>query len=294
MALNPTMESHSVEHEEASSIPIDDGAQTPAANSLVVEEGIWAESGMTTTYDLPGTKTLAPSNSTMKQKITKINFNNVVFSHIVVGKLRQAVFLKALLRNTSRLTLLRGPLGLTLDGVFLGQAAFPRCSAGEAFSLPLGVDPAIQITYPKPTVRRSQSGIFNKEYSNIFTRTMIITNTKHNAPVELTVLDQVPISEDQNLKIEIHNPKGLKVDGDKVRTGMNAVEAAQSKTVIANSRSSGQAMTKDSSSAWGKAEATARKGGEVAWKVNLMPGCAVKLALEYEMTFPTGEFVVNQ
>ena len=147
------------------------GAAGPAANSLVFEEGSWAESGMTTTYDLPGNKTLGPSNSTLKQKITKVSFSNIFFSHIIIGKLRQAAFLKARMRNTSKITLLKGPLGLSLDGAFLGQATFPLCSAGETFSLPLGVDPAIHIAYPKPTVRRSQSGIFTKEDSNIFTRT---------------------------------------------------------------------------------------------------------------------------
>ena len=36
-------------------------------NSLVFEEGAWEESGMTTTYDVPGLKTLAPSNSTVRR-----------------------------------------------------------------------------------------------------------------------------------------------------------------------------------------------------------------------------------
>jgi len=198
----------------------DDG--TPAPKSLTFEEGAWEETGMTTTYDVPGTKTLSPNNSTIKHKIAKIDFKNVVFSHIVVGKLRQVAFLKARLRNTSKITLLKGPLGLTLDGSFLGQASFPRCSAGESFSLPLGVDPAINIAYPKPTVRRSQTGIFTKEDSNVFTRTVIITNTKHNAPIDLTVIDQVPVSEDERLKIEIANPRGLKVGGDPVRAGQSA------------------------------------------------------------------------
>lgn len=279
-------------------------AAAPAPNSLVFEEGAWEETGLTTTYDVPGTKTLAPSNSTIKHKIAKVAFQNIVFSHIIIGKLRQVAFLKARLRNSSKITLLKGPLGLTLDGSFLGQATFPRCSAGETFSLPLGVDPAIQIVYPKPTVRRSQSGIFSKEDSNVFTRSIIITNTKHNAPVELTVLDQVPVSEDERLKIEITSPRGLKVGGDKVRTGTNASDpnmvpkpAATISTGTAKSArasvynvASGQEVANQGN--WGKAEAMAKKGGEVAWNVKLMPGCGVKLALEYELTFPGGEGVI--
>lgn len=96
----------------------DDG--TPAPKSLTFEEGAWEETGMTTTYDVPSTKTLSPNNSTIKHKIAKIDFKNVIFSHIVVGKFRQVAFLKARLRNTSKITLLKGPLSLTLDRSFLG------------------------------------------------------------------------------------------------------------------------------------------------------------------------------
>ena len=283
----------------------DEAEISQAPNSLVFEEGKWSEEGLTTTYDVPGTKSLAPSNSTIKHKIAKISFTNIVFSHIIVGKLRQVAFLKARLRNNSKVTLLEGPLGLTLDSSFLGQAKFPRCSPGEAFSLPLGVDPAIQIAYPKPTVRRSQSGIFSKEGSNVFTRTTIITNTKHNSPVQVTVLDQVPVSEDERLHIDIINPQGLRFGGDRVRTGTDVTESnkgharitpatgtAKAARASAHSVESGQQAGKQGS--WGVAEATAKgKGGEVSWAVKLNPGHAVKLLLEYEMTFPGGESVVN-
>ncbi|TVY24310.1 Protein F37C4.5, partial [Lachnellula hyalina] len=272
----------------------------PSFNPLEFEAGAWQESGMTTTYDVPGLKTLTPSHSTIKHKIAKIDFRNVIFSHIVIGKLRQVAFLKARLRNTSKITLLKGPLGLTLDGSFLGQATFPRCSAGESFSLPLGVDPAININYSKPTVRRSQSGIFNKEDSNVFTRTVVITNTKHNAPCELTVLDQVPVSEDERLRIEITNPRGLKAGGEGVRAGTSAFAVLPSPT-------SGKGNAKDvrasvygsdgkeiaNNGKWGSAVATAKKGGEVTWNVHLNPGQGVKLVLEYEATFPAGESVTG-
>lgn len=286
----------------------DDGPAYPGqdVNSLVFEEGAWEESGMTTTYDVPGLKTLAPSNSTIKHKIARVDFKNVIFSHIIIGKLRQVAFLKARLRNASKITLLKGPLGLSLDGSFLGQATFPRCSAGESFSLPLGVDPAIQIVYTKPTVRRSQSGIFSKEDSNVFARSITITNTKNNAPVELTVLDQVPVSEDERLRIEILNPRGLKPGSEVVRTGTNATSSSAIAATGMGTLSKGSAQTVRASAygsengkeverqvKWGAAEATAKKGGEVAWNVRLNPGCSVKLVLEYEATFPGGECVVG-
>lgn len=296
--MAPEAEKEAEESDEDMGFGLFDGDAAP--NSLEFEAGAWEETGMTTTYDVPGLKTLSPSNSTIKHKIAKIDFRNVIFSHIVIGKLRQVAFLKARLRNTSKITLLKGPLGLTLDGSFLGQATFPRCSAGESFSLPLGVDPAITINYPKPTVRRSQTGIFSKEDSNVFTRTVIITNTKHNAPVELTVLDQVPVSEDERLHIDITSPPGLRPGGDGVRTGSNALAGlpvpntgkGNAKDVRASVYGAdGKQIPNDGK--WGSAVATAKKGGEVTWNVKLNPGQGVKLLLEYEATFPSGESVVG-
>lgn len=287
--------------EEQAQLTLDFCADDEASsNNLAFEAGAWEESGMTTTYDVPGSKTLSPSHSTIKHKIAKIDFRNVIFSHIVIGKLRQVAFLKARLRNSSKIALLKGPLGLTLDGSFLGQATFPRCSAGETFSLPLGIDPAININYSKPTVRRSQSGIFNKEDSNVFTRTVVITNTKHNAQCELTVLDQIPVSEDERLRIEITNPRGLKPGGDGIRTGSSIYAGLPSpdtgKSSAKNVRASvyghdGKEVSNNGK--WGSAVATAKKGGEVTWNVKLNPGQGVKLVLEYEAAFPGGESMVG-
>lgn len=240
---------------------------------LAFEKGDWDESGMTITYELPGQRTLAPRENSIKHKIARVDFKNVIFSHIVIGKLRQVAFLKARLMNTSKIALLQGPLGLTLDGSFLGRTLFPRCSPGQSISLSLGVDPSITVSYPRPVVHRSQSGLFTKETANVFTRTCTIRNTRPNKVAEITVLDQVPVSEDERLGIEITQPQGLKVGGHStVKAGMN-VEGETGK--------------------WGRATAEAKKTGEITWKVFLEGKQAVRLNLQYATTCPSGEDVVG-
>ncbi|KAH8809159.1 hypothetical protein F5884DRAFT_395889 [Xylogone sp. PMI_703] len=299
-ALDPTIES---EEALADELEMDSATLAHQEPALTFEEGAWEESGMTTTYDVPALKTLGPSNSTIKHKIAKINFTNIVFSHIVIAKLRPVAFLKAQLRNLSKITLLKGPLGLTLDDSFLGQATLPRCSAGDSFSLSLGVDPAVNVSYPKPTARRSQSGIFSKEDTNVFTRCVTVTNTKPNTPISLNIVDQVPISEDERLKIDILEPRGLRLGGDSVKTGSGVSKQGQStssasknKNPPQNARSSVYDTVKDAVSRdtkWGVAEAAAKKNGEIVWKVQLNPGYEVKLDLQYEATFPGGETIVG-
>ncbi|TVY81731.1 hypothetical protein LSUE1_G005469 [Lachnellula suecica] len=262
-----------------------DSENNAAPNSLEFEAGAWEESGMTTTYDVPGLKTLAPSDSTSKHKIAKIDFRNVVFSHIVIGKLRQVAFLKARLRNTSKITLLKGPLASHSTAPSSAKQPSPAVRPASLSLCPW------ESTLPSTSLRRSQTGIFTKEDSNVFTRSVVILNTKHNAQCELTILDQIPVSEDERLRIEITNPRGLKAGGENVNTGVSAFAGAPAAKGVRSSAYGGDGKTAGDGK-WGSAVASVRKGAEVAWNVKLNPGQGVKLLLEYEATFPGGESVV--
>jgi hypothetical protein len=282
----------------------DDATITTPDPALLFEESSFSDSGLTTTYDVPTLKTLAPASTTTKHKIARIDFKSVVFSHILIPKLKASAFLKARLRNASKIALLKGPAGLTLDGSFMGQSTIPRCSAGDSFTLPLGVDPTISVSYAKPTVRRSQSGIFSKEDCEVYTRQATVTNTKHNTAVELVVLDQVPISEDERLRIEVVSPRGLKLGGDAVPTGMAVLpggadgegegavsQAAKSRVSVYGDNGVKATGTGREVGRWGSATATAKKDGEVNWNVKINPLRGCKLVLEYEATYPGGESV---
>lgn len=246
---------------------------------LAFAESAFEETGFTTTYDLPGLKALGPSSTASKQRVARISFPLVTFQHKVVAKHKAAAYLSVKLRNSDQMTLLKGRTGLTLDGTFLGRTVLPRCSPGEWLTLSLGVDPAIGVTYPPPEVKHSQIGlaVFNKENSDVYTRGITLANTRSGAqsrPVRITVLDQIPLSEDERLRVAVLQPEGLRPDGPGVATGVVVSE-------------------EDEEKAWGKAIATLKEGGEVSWDVSLNAGCKVKLPLEYQCALPSGYRVFN-
>ena len=88
------------------------------------------------------------------------------------------------------------------------------------------------------------------------------------------MLDQIPVSEEERLRVEVLQPTGLRAEGDAVKTGTGVATV-------------GKGMEK-----WGRATAILRKGGEVAWEVKIEPGRGVKLVLEYEAKFPSSEMIV--
>lgn len=243
---------------------------------VTFQDSSFEETGLTATYDLPHLKTLKPSSTASKQRVARISFANLLFTRTVVAKYKPAAYLRARLRNTSKLTLLRGPTGLTLDGTFLGRATLPRCSAGDTFSVPLGIDPAIRVAYPKPDVTRSTTGVFSKGENSVYLRSITLVNTRAAAgkPVAITVLDQVPVSEDEKIRVDVLHPAGMAVGGRAVATGIPGKEGREE-------------------AEWGQAAANLRKAGEVAWEVSLNAGRSVKLMLQYEVAFPTGERVAQ-
>lgn len=237
--------------------------------------------GLTTTYDLPGLRTVPPSKLLRRHVISEINLPHIELSHISVPKLRAAAFLKVRIRNPSSTPLLRGPAGLTLDGSFLGNTTFPRCAPDEHFELGLGVDEAVLIEYRKPVRKIAIQGVLVKERVVTYERCVHIHNARGNI-VKLVVFDQVPVSEDEKLKIAISKPRGLKFIGDFVKvagTGANFVNAG--------------VAAKNPGGVSGYVQAELRKGGEIRWEVSVEGGKDAVLPLEYEARLPSGDVILG-
>ncbi|KAK2787057.1 hypothetical protein FQN53_005757 [Emmonsiellopsis sp. PD_33] len=256
---------------DGASFDLDFGSTPSPPKALAFQEPSRQEYGMTTSYDIPGHRTLRPSPIKRRHVIASIDFPKVEFSHVIIPKLRAAAFLRAKIFNASSLPLLRGNAGLNLDGTFMGTAVVPDCRADSVFSLNLGVDPGIQVSYPTPIVRRTAGGFFNTEDRAIFRRTCRINNTKAAAGT-LVVLDQVPVSEDNRLKLNILEPAGLEKESDSVP------------------------VTLDSSAAkagWGKGKVTMLKGGEIMWQLTVEKGMEIRLTLEYEAKMSNGQKMIG-
>ncbi|KAE8368423.1 hypothetical protein BDV27DRAFT_122306 [Aspergillus caelatus] len=237
---------------------------TIASASLEYQESVKQDYGLTTTYDLPGQRTLIPSTNNRRHNLADLDLKSVTLSHIIVPKHSAEAFFRARVKNTSSLRIIHGRVGLTVDGTFLGTATIPNCAPDDFFNVSLGVDPSILVTYGKPTVRRLNTGFFTGHAGAVFRRTCWIKNTKGVA-VDITVLDQVPVSEDKELQVEILEPKGLQEKGNEVKLDMEA------------SHGSGKAIME--------------KKGEVKWVIHLEPGKDVRVALEYGTKAPRGSEV---
>ncbi|RHZ48583.1 uncharacterized protein CDV56_104372 [Aspergillus thermomutatus] len=242
----------------------DEDSQTIAAGSLEHQDSVKQDYGLTTTYDLPGRRTLVPSSVHRRHVLAELDLKSLALTHVIIPKIRAAAFLRARIQNTSSVTILRGRAGMTVDGTFLGTTSLPNCAPNDSFNISLGVDPSILVAYAKPSVRRIGGGFFSKEHTAVFRRTCWVKNTKSIA-VDLIVSDQVPLSEDDKLRVQILEPKGLEREGDPVEMAMETSK--------------------------GRGAVVLGKNGEVKWILKLQPGKEIRLALEYEAKVPSGSQV---
>ncbi|KAK8917862.1 Protein F37C4.5 [Metarhizium anisopliae] len=241
------------------------------------EESLIAETSLATSYDLPDLKTLSPRSTSSKHRMARLTLPDVKFSYIAVAKYRAGANLKATIMNTSKNAFLQGPVGLTLDGRFLGHTVLPPCSAGCVFSLDLGVDPAIKVIYDKPGRREAAGASVQKErYNYLLSRTLTLQNNQALAgkPVPIFVRDQIPVSEDDRLRVEVLSSTVTHLDSQGLVLGVSEQDALQEKD-------------------WDKATATCKEDGEVNWHVTLDACKAVRLVLRYIISLPCGEDVVQ-
>ncbi|KAF5122416.1 Protein F37C4.5 [Metarhizium anisopliae] len=232
------------------------------------EESSMAEIGFDTSYDLPGLKTLAPQFTSFKHRVDRLTFSNVMFGRVAVAKYRPVVYLDAEIKNTSKMSLLGGLAGLSLDGRFMGRKVLPSLIAGGVFILKLGVDPAIKIFYSRPEAAISNIAIDRKE---IYARSITVQNTRASGgAVSIVVRDQIPVSQDDRLRVTLLSTEATHINSTAVLVGEPGQDALPGGD-------------------WGKATATCGKTGEVNWQVCLQADKAVRLTLEYSLSFPRGE-----
>ncbi|KAL3441315.1 hypothetical protein BJX65DRAFT_299815 [Aspergillus insuetus] len=246
-----------------------DGADTQTLTStsasLEHQDSVKQDYGMTTTYELPGRRTLSPSHVARRHVLAELDLKSVALTYVIVPKRREAAFLRARIKNTSSLTLHPGQVGITVDGSFVGTAGLDTCAPGVFFNISLGIDPGIEVKYSKPSVKPLAGALFfNKEDGAKFRRSTWLKNTKGVA-VDLLVSDQIPISDDEKLRVRVLEPVGLEKEGDEVNVKME------------KSKGSGTVAL--------------RKNGEVKWTLKLQPSQEVRLVLEYEAKVPVGSDV---
>lgn len=98
--------------------------------------------------------------------------------------------------------LLPGELRLFRDGVAAGRDDLPAVAPGAELRLGFGRDDAVQIERRLDTGFRSEEGIFETR-RRVERHYLIRVRNGHDRPVEIEVLDRMPVPQDERIEVEL-------------------------------------------------------------------------------------------
>lgn len=98
--------------------------------------------------------------------------------------------------------LLPGAVSLFRDGTFVGTGALPILTPGEEHELGFGIDDMVKVKHALIEEKRGETGLISTSKTD--SRTFKITlKNMHPRAIPATVLDQLPVSQNQDIKVEM-------------------------------------------------------------------------------------------
>ncbi|MBN2784230.1 MAG: DUF4139 domain-containing protein, partial [Pontiellaceae bacterium] len=131
------------------------------------------------------------------------------FRYSCVPKLDRYVYLKAMGKNQTDYPLLQGNANIYLDGSYVATSGLDFVAPGETFWAFLGVDESIQVDYKLINKHESREGLTGRTVRHTHEYLFTVKNT-HDEAEELIIFDQLPISDNENVEVELLTPKVAK------------------------------------------------------------------------------------
>jgi uncharacterized protein (TIGR02231 family) len=114
----------------------------------------------------------------------------------------QKAFLYAKVAIARGTPILPGPVALFRDGTFVGNGRLPQLAPGEDHELGFGIDDLVRVRYSIAEEKRSESGIITTSKADARSFRISVKNL-HERAIPVTVIDQIPVSQNADIKIEL-------------------------------------------------------------------------------------------
>jgi uncharacterized protein (TIGR02231 family) len=181
----------------------DSKAKTPAEFSSVIENMLSMEVELNIPFSVNG------DGKRRKTEIRSFKMN-ADYSHFAVPKLDQDAFLVVNVANWEQYNLLPGEANIFLDNTYVGNTYLDPRSVDDSLTITMGRDKSIVIDREKITKEAGQSFFGNKKVRN-FSFEITVRNTKSSA-VDLKMMDQIPISAQNDIEVKLINSSGASLD----------------------------------------------------------------------------------
>jgi uncharacterized protein (TIGR02231 family) len=152
-------------------------------------------------YHVPGKINLISSENAQRIAVSENKLKSQLAARIV-PKLSLQAHLYSTAAYDGRDTLLPGPLTVFRDGSPLGTSSLPLLRPTEEFHLGFGADDKIRVEHIETPEDAESAGIFGGK-RRIERQFMTKIANYHRQPIEITLLDQMPVSSNEAITIEL-------------------------------------------------------------------------------------------
>jgi uncharacterized protein (TIGR02231 family) len=152
-------------------------------------------------FKVPG-KLTVPGNG--EQKRVQLDTAEIAPSLVVrtAPRIEEKAYLYAKLATPKGTPYLPGSVSLFRDDTYVGTGRLPQLTPGEEHELGFGADDAVRVKHSVIEEKRGESGIITSTKSDVRNYRIAVKNA-HAQAVQLTVMDQIPVSQHQDIKVEL-------------------------------------------------------------------------------------------
>jgi uncharacterized protein (TIGR02231 family) len=158
-------------------------------------------------YAMPGKATIKTTGEAKRLQIMAEEMEPELLVRTVPRLDHNAyLYAKFILPKTSS-PLLGGQVALQRDGVVVGNGELPQLAPGEDMELGFGADERVKVKRVVSEDKKGETGTFTTSYMEERSYVIAVKNL-HARPVQLQVIDRMPVPMHQDIKVEFTVTKG--------------------------------------------------------------------------------------
>lgn len=171
--------------------------------AAIHETAVATTSGATVTFELPRRYSIPTDGQAHRGTIAMHEFP-IRLNYQAIPRRTEFAYLRATITNDSGLSLLAGQANIYRDGAFIGTSEMKQTAPNQEWKLFLGPDE--QVRAKRELVKREVDKNFmgNVRRQNFAYKIEVENGKPHR--VELEILDQIPLSRHEQIKVKPHHP----------------------------------------------------------------------------------------
>jgi len=134
------------------------------------------------------------------------------YKYYAAPKLDKEAFLLAEITDYGKYNLLKGEANIIFEGMYVGKTWVNPGQTSDTLNLSMGRDKKVSIKREK-VVDKSGTKFLSSKKEQTFTYDIIIRNNKKEA-LSMKVEDQIPLSTDKEIEIELKDKDGAKINSE--------------------------------------------------------------------------------